>query len=81
MVTARERSTVVDTLTEARKTLLHEEAVVHHLLPVVEPMRVGFSSYLSAICTHFLLAGRDLASLIELVAALPVEDERRAGGH
>jgi hypothetical protein len=80
MVTVRDRSNVVDTLTDARKNLLHWEAIVHHLLPVVEPMRLGFAAYLSAICTHLLLAGRDIASLIELVAALPAEDERSMGG-
>ncbi|MGW4521048.1 hypothetical protein [Amycolatopsis sp. NPDC004378] len=64
----------MDTLTDTRTSLLHLEAVVHHLLPLVEPMRIGFSNYLLAICTHMLLAGRDMASLIELVDALPADD-------
>lgn len=80
MVTVADQTRVLDTFTDARKDILHWEAIVHHLLPAVEPMRPGFSAYLQAICTHLLLAGRDLASLIELVAVLPAEGERSAGG-
>ncbi|MEC3974861.1 hypothetical protein [Amycolatopsis sp. H20-H5] len=80
-MTSLSREQVVDTLTDTRKSLLHLEEIVHHLLPTVEHMRIGLSAYLSAICTHMLLAGRDMASLTELVAALPAEDdsERRGG--
>ena len=80
MVMFLSRANVVDTLTDTRKTVLHMEAVVHHLLPVMEPMRPGFSAYVRAICTHMLLAGRDMASLIELIEALPAEDKRPPGG-
>ncbi|WP_344431941.1 hypothetical protein [Amycolatopsis minnesotensis] len=48
--------------------------MVHHSLPVMEGLRVGFAHYVTAICTHLMLAARDLTSLMELMAALPTDD-------